>query len=375
MKIVIAPDSFKESLSASEVALTIAEAFHSVVPSWSLHTIPMADGGEGTLEVLVDATKGTLFSTTVTGPIGSPKQAQWGLLGDGKTAIIEMAAAAGLADVPAQLRNPMETTSFGVGELIQKALDHGCEKCWVAFGGSATVDGGLGMLQALGMEIADRSGHSVSRGGKGLRQVERIQAGPSTERRERCTFVGLCDVENPLIGADGAAQVFGPQKGASFTMVQELELGLENWARFGPPHLATQAKTGAAGGLAYALAAHLGAPLKSGFEIISETLNLRKRMEDADLVITGEGQINSQSAHGKVPSGVARMAKDFNVPVIAIAGQMGSGFEQVFATGVQAVFSICPGPGSLQESLDNAKPYLFRTCQEIAKTLKIGSKL
>ena len=375
MKILVAPDSFKESLSAVEAAAAICRGFESVFPEAQIVALPMADGGEGTLDALLSATEGERRTARVRGPLGSIVEASWGMLGDGRTAIIEMAQASGLHLVPREQRNPLNSSSEGVGDLILAALTAGAKHCLISLGGSATVDGGLGMLRALGVKCLDADGELVVGGGGALNSIRSVHSEALHPILQSCSFTVLADVENPAVGPLGAARVFAPQKGADPVMVVELERGLEHWTQLVNPALATKSRSGAAGALGFALAAFLGASLRSGVEVVAETLGLGKACSEASIVITGEGCINFQTPHGKVPSGVAAVAKRWKRPVLAIAGTLGDGYEAVLDAGIDAVFSISPGPGTLEHSIEHAKVYLERASQQIARTLKVGREL
>jgi len=324
MKIVIAPDSFKESLSAFQAARAIEKGFRDVFPEAEYVLIPMADGGEGTVQSLVDATGGTVIEKRVTGPLGEPVDAFFGLLGDGKTAVIEMAAASGLHLVPNEKRNPLLTTTRGTGELIRAALDKGVEHLIIGVGGSATNDGGAGMIQALGGRLLDQKRQEIAPGGGHLSELAEIDLSSLDSRLKKVKIDVACDVDNPLTGPNGASAVFGPQKGATPEMVRQLD---ENLSRFADVVEQTLEKpirhvpgAGAAGGLGAGLLAFLDAELKRGVEIVLEAVQFQERVKDASLVITGEGRIDGQTISGKTPIGVAKAAKQYGIPVIGIAG-------------------------------------------------------
>ena len=322
MKIVIAPDSYKESLTAIEVATEIEAGFREIFPQAKYVKLPMADGGEGTVAALVAATGGSLVAQEVTGPLGEPIEAYYGLTGDGKTAVIEMAAACGLALVAPQLRNPLKSTTYGVGELIKGALDAGISHLIIGIGGSATTDGGAGMLQALGANLLDHGGHEIGFGGGAWVDLDRIDISNLDSRLKRCRMETACDVDNPLTGPKGASAVFGPQKGATPEMVAQLDDNLAHFAALIDRDLGVQVDNlpgaGAAGGMGAALRAFCGSVLRPGIDIVMETVGLEGAVQGADLVITGEGRIDSQTIHGKAPIGVARVAKRFGKPVIAM---------------------------------------------------------
>ena len=375
MKIVIAPDSFKECLTAAQVAQAIETGLKQVLPDAVYVKVPVADGGEGTLQSLVDATGGKLIETMVTGPMGEPVPACFGLLGDGETAVIEMARASGIELVPADQRNPLISTTAGTGELILSALDHGIKRMIVGIGGSATNDGGAGMMQALGVRLLDRDGNDLPYGGAALAQLVSIDARRMDKRLQSVEFIAACDVDNPLTGANGASAVFGPQKGASPEMVQQLDQALQHYARIIERDLAVgvehQPGAGAAGGMGAALLAFLRAELQPGIDIVMEAVDLAGHMSGADLVITGEGRIDSQTAQGKTPVGVARIAKQFGLPVIALAGSVGSGVEAVYKSGIDALFPTVHGAVPLSEALAKGEENLTRAARNLARTLTL----
>ncbi|MEL4012666.1 glycerate kinase [Dryocola clanedunensis] len=379
MKIVIAPDSYKESLSALEVATQIEAGFREIFPDASYVKLPVADGGEGTVEAMVAATEGSIVEVEVTGPLGKPVDAFYGLSGDGKSAFIEMAAASGLEQVPAAQRNPLLTTSWGTGELIRHALDGGVKHIIIGIGGSATNDGGIGMVQALGAKLVDKQGQALGYGGGELEKLAGIDIGELDKRLQECRIEVACDVTNPLTGEDGASAVFGPQKGATPEMVKRLDEFLAHYARIIARDLDKDVLTldggGAAGGMGAALYAFCGAELRQGIEIVTEALGLDALVRDADLVITGEGRIDSQSIHGKVPVGVARVAKRYGKPVIGIGGSLTADAGVVHEHGVDAVFSVLYTICTLEEALDNAGANLRMAARNIAATLAIGRAL
>jgi glycerate kinase len=379
MKIVIAPDSFKESLSALDVASEIEAGFREIFPTADYLKIPVADGGEGTVDAMIAATGGQRIEIEVTGPLGNPVQAFYGLLGDGKTAVIEMAAASGLELVPPAQRNPLLTTTFGTGQLIRAALDAGARHCIIGLGGSATNDGGAGMLQALGGDLLDTSGKSIPPGGGGLAKLAQIKLAHLDPRLKDCLFEIACDVSNPLLGPQGASAIFGPQKGATPEMVGQLEANLSHFAQlilrdFGLD-LASQPGTGAAGGMSLCLIAFLNGTLRPGVEIVTDAIHLAAAIKDADLVITGEGRIDSQSIRGKTPVGVARLAQAHGVPVIAIGGCLAADTAAVYQHGIDAAFAAVNRPCTLETALNETRQNLRAAARNIAACLKIGSQL
>ena len=371
MKIVIAPDSFKESLTAKQVCEAIEIGFKKVVTDASYHLIPLADGGEGTVQSLIDATDGELAQLVVTGPLGSPVNAFYGLLGDKRTAVIEMAAASGLMHIEKLERDPKNTTSYGTGELIKAALDSGIKRLIIGLGGSATNDGGIGMLASLGARITDVNGKEVSLTGAGLQYINHIDITGLDKRLEQCEIMIACDVDNPLCGPNGASAIFGPQKGASNEDVHLLDAGLLHYSQKVEEqfklNLKDNAGMGAAGGLAMSLVAFSNAQMKSGIELVLNTVKFNKQLEGADLVITGEGQIDAQTVHGKTPMGVAQAAKKFNLPVIAIAGSLGDNYQAVYGCGIDAVFAATPKAMPLKEALINASENVSNLAENIAK--------
>ncbi|WP_318444178.1 glycerate kinase [Photobacterium leiognathi] len=370
MKIIIAPDSYKECLTAMEVATAIENGFRQVIPNAEYIKLPMADGGEGTVQSLVDASNGTIIEHSVTGPLGEQVNGFFGLMGDGKTAIIEMAAASGLHLVSPELRNPMLTTSFGTGELILAALDKGVEHIIVGIGGSATNDGGIGMAQALGVRFLDENNKQISYSGGALDRLHRIDISNIDPRLVSVKLEVACDVDNPLCGEKGASQVFGPQKGATPEMVTQLDNNLAHYAEIIKRDLGKDVKdmagAGAAGGMGAALLGLFNAQLRPGIEIVMDAVNLADVLQDADLVITGEGRIDSQTIHGKTPIGVARAAKRFNKPVIGIAGSLSYDCNVVHEHGIDAVFSVVPRSVSLAEALAEAAINVELTARNVA---------
>lgn len=375
MKIVIAPDSFKESLTALEVANAIERGFKRIFPNAEYVKLPMADGGEGTVQSLVDATRGRLIEAEVTAPLGNQVKSFFGLSGDGKTAIIEMAAASGLHLVPMDERNPCQTTSFGTGELIKQALDLGVQHIILGIGGSATNDGGAGMLQALGLRLLDKNGQSIGFGGTALSNLAEIQLADLDPRLQHVQIEVACDVNNPLCGERGAAAIFGPQKGATPEMVKELDAALAHFAEIADRDCGKQIKeqsgAGAAGGMGGGLLLLPNVQLKAGVQIVLDNLKFAEQVKDADLVITGEGRMDAQSILGKTPIGVARTAKQFNRPVIAIAGCLREDYEVVYEHGIDAVFPIIRNLGDLPTILKQGEQNLISTAQNVARLLSL----
>ncbi|EIV6181948.1 glycerate kinase [Klebsiella aerogenes] len=378
MKIVIAPDSYKESLSALDVATAIETGFREIYPHAEYVKVPVADGGEGTVEAMVAATQGHIVQVSVTGPLGEPVNAFYGLSGDMRCAYIEMAAASGLESVPPTRRNPLLTTSWGTGELIRHALDAGVSQIIIGIGGSATNDGGAGMAQALGAKLLSAGQQQIAPGGGALETLARIDLSELDPRLADCRIDVACDVTNPLTGPQGASAVFGPQKGATAAMIERLDRGLQHFAQIIDRDLDIDVLSleggGAAGGMGAALYAFCGANLRPGIEIVTDALGLADLVADADLVITGEGRIDSQTIHGKVPVGVAKVAKRFNVPVIGIAGSLTADVGVVHQHGLDAVFSVLYSVCTLDEALANAAANVRMTARNVAAVLQMGGK-
>lgn len=376
-KIVIAPDSFKGSMAAKEVCDAVEKGIKAVVPEIEIEKIPLADGGEGTVETLVDATGGKLVPLDVVDPLGNLRESYFGILGDGETAVIEMALASGLTLVPKEKRNPLLTTTYGTGQLIKGALDWGCRKFIIGIGGSATNDGGVGMAQALGIKFLDEQGKEIGYGGGKLGSLARIDCSNMDKRIQEGEFKVACDVDNPLCGAKGASAVFGPQKGATPQMVKNLDDSLAHLARIIKRDLgkdvADKPGAGAAGGLGAGLLAFCDARLEKGIDLIFAATKIAEKMEGADLVITGEGQMDFQTAHGKVPYGVALMAQEKNIPVVALVGTIGTGVDILYEAGINGIFSIVEGPMSLQECMENGAGLTERAASRLMRILQISS--
>lgn len=376
MKILIAPDSYKGSLSALEVCEGIERGIKRVYPSAEIIKIPMADGGEGTVQSLVEGTGGKIVNVKAHDPLMREIQSYYGILGDGKTAIIEMAAASGLPLISIAERNPAITTTYGTGEIIRHALDMGCRNIIIGIGGSATNDGGAGMIKALGVRLLNEKGDEIGHGGGSLKDLKSIDISGLDDRIKNCRITAACDVNNPLCGLKGASYVFGPQKGADEKMVEMLDNCLLNYAEVIKKDLGRDIKdipgSGAAGGLGGGLLAFLNAKLKRGIDIVIETTKLEENIKDCDLVITGEGLIDYQTAFGKTPYGVATTAKKFNIPVIAICGGIGKDVEGLYDKGFVSIFSIVDGPMELNEAIQNAHKLLENTTERIMRLLKLS---
>ena len=376
MNIVIAPDSFKESLTALEVAVAIKTGFERIFPNAEYQLVPMADGGEGTVQSLADATQGSLQKIAVIAPLANTVEAFWGLSGDKQTAFIEMAAASGLHLVAPEQRNPLVTTSYGTGELIKAALDLGVKKIILGIGGSATNDGGVGMLQVLGIRFLNAQQQEIGFGGEQLAFISQIDLSALDPRLAQVEIEVACDVNNPLCGEYGASAIFGPQKGATAAMVEQLDKALAHFAQVVKSQLgkeiALHAGAGAAGGMGAGLLLLPNVRLKSGVQIVIETTHLQDKISQADLVITGEGRMDAQSIAGKTPIGVARLAKELNKPVIAIVGSLREDYSVVYQHGIHAVFPIIRQLSSLDELLKQGKENLISTAENVARVIKLS---
>ncbi|ENM5742112.1 glycerate kinase [Vibrio metoecus] len=371
MKVVIAPDSFKESLTAKQVCDAIQAGLARVWNDAKFVAIPVADGGEGTVQSLVDATQGRIVDVNVMGPQGKRVDAFYGILGDNQTAVIEMAAASGLYHVPITQRDPKLTTSFGTGELMVHALDQGITKLIIGLGGSATNDGGVGMLAALGAQFTNAEGAPIQLTGGGLRELSKVDLSHFDPRLQHCDLLVACDVNNPLCGPKGASAVFGPQKGASPDDVQLLDDALQRFGLLSEQvtgkAVLNSAGAGAAGGMGAALLAYTHATLRPGIEIVLETVQFAHQVCDADVVITGEGRIDSQTVQGKTPMGVAKVAKRFGVPVIALCGCTGDNYQAAYQCGIDAIFAAVPRAMSLEEALIESDVNLVDLAENVAR--------
>jgi glycerate 2-kinase len=376
MKIIIAPNTFKGSLPADEVAAHISAGIKRALPSAQIVELPIADGGDGTLDLIINAAGGTFIEQDVTGPLGETFRAAYGILPDGATAVVEMAAASGLRLVPPDRLDPMRATTYGTGELIRAALDRGCQRVIVGVGGSATVDGGIGMAQALGARLLDADGNDIPFGGGGLGAIKRIDLAGLHPRVRDAEIIVACDVENPLVGPEGAAPIFGPQKGASPEMVETLAAYLENYARIVARdtghQIADLPGAGAAGGLAGGLVAFLSAKIESGARVLLDLMGMDAHLQDADLVITGEGRIDGQTAYGKGPAAVAKLAKKHNLPVIGIAGCLADDAAVVYAHGIDGLISTVCCPMSLDEAMQSAAPLVEAAAERAIRLVMIG---
>ena len=381
MKAVIAIDSLKGSLSSMEAGYAAADGIRRVHgQDAEIIVRPLADGGEGTVEALVSGMNGIIQNVMVTGPLGTPVNCEYGIIESSHTAVIEMSGAAGITLVPDEKRNPLYTTTYGVGEVIKDAISKGCRRFIVGIGGSATNDGGIGMLQALGYGFLDKEGKQVPFGARGLEVLEEITDTYVLPELAECEFRVACDVTNILCGEEGCSAVFGPQKGATPSMIMQMDKWLEKYAALAEKKCtkinANQAGTGAAGGLGFAFLSFTNAVLESGIKIVLEETSLEKYMENADIVITGEGRLDGQTAMGKAPVGVARLAKKHNIPVIAFAGSVTKEAIACNQNGIDAFFPILRGVTTLEDAMkpENAKANMADTVEQVFRLLNIRRK-
>ena len=372
MKIIIAPDSFKGSLSAIGVAAAIDRGVKNAFSEAQTVLLPIGDGGEGTMETLVAATGGRIKKVIVTGPLKNQVEAAYGILGDRKTCVIEMASASGLHLVPEEKLSPLDATTFGTGELIRQALNDGFSSFIIGLGGSATNDGGAGMLQALGLSVLDADGHEIGFGGGELDKVSSLDFKNFDKRISESHFIIASDVQNPLVGPEGASYIFGPQKGASPKDVQLLDRNLLNWGiqilKATGIELLDRPGAGAAGGIGGAFQAFFPAEMKRGVDVVLDYIKLDDQLQGADLVITGEGKVDHQTAFGKTPMGVAQRAKNKNVPTIILAGSVGEGIDVLYDFGVVSIHSIVNRPLTLRESMENTEELLESSAEQIMRT-------
>jgi len=375
MKIAIAPDSFKGTLTALEAADCIERGLMKALDGCEIIKIPMADGGEGTVQALVDATGGEIISSEVVDPLGRKIEAVFGMMGDGETAVIEMAAASGLPLISIEERDPLKTTTFGTGELILEAVKKGAKKIIVGIGGSATVDGGSGMARALGVKFLDEDGKELNGTGGELGRLERIDVSGMDSEITGVEFLVACDVDNPLLGEKGAARVYAPQKGAAPEMVEVLEKNLANFSRVIENDLgkvvANKPGAGAAGGLGAGLMAFLNAELKPGTDIVIDAVKLSEKLKGSKLVITGEGQLDYQTAFGKTPAGVAKAASELGIPVIAIGGQIGDDVSNIYSCGIKAYFSSLARIVSEKDIKENAGKRLTECSEQVGRLIHL----
>jgi len=372
--IVLAPDSFKESLTAKEVCEAMERGIKKGSPDVTCIHVPMADGGEGTMQSLVDATGGTVYTRRVSGPMGHPVMASYGISGDGSTGILEMASASGIHLVPPGERNPLAASTYGTGELIRACLDHGIRKLLIGIGGSATNDGGAGVVQALGGRLLDAEGKELAYGGGELGRLAQVDLSDFDSRLRNVQVEVACDVTNPLCGETGASSVFGPQKGATPEMIRLLDRHLRHYAEVIKQELgkdiADVPGAGAAGGLGGGLMAFLNGTLRKGIEMVIDFTGLEDRIRQADMVWTGEGAMDSQTQYGKTPLGVAKVAKRHGKPVVALAGRIGDGAEVLYDLGIDAIFGIMPGASTLEEALAGGRRNVERTSENIIRLMQ-----
>ncbi|HHH6276859.1 TPA: glycerate kinase [Escherichia coli] len=371
---VLAPDSFKESMTAKEVCNAMEKGLRKVFPAANFVHVPMADGGEGTTQSLIDATGGSLYALSVTGPLGETVEASYGIMGNGEIAVIEMASASGIQFVNRGTKNPLVTTTYGTGELIRACLDKGIKKIILGIGGSATNDGGAGMAEALGVRFYDEAGNMLPRGGGALGRLHHIDISGLDDRLAQVDIQVACDVINPLCGEQGASAIFGPQKGATPEMVMQLDNNLAHYAAVIRNQLGKEIAdvpgAGAAGGLGAGLMAFTHCTLRKGIDIVVELSGLRDKLVGADFCFTGEGRIDYQTKFGKTPYGVARTAKAQGVPVIAVSGCVGEGVEVLYDEGIDTIFGIIPRADNIEALLKDGPINMERACENIARLLK-----
>ncbi len=373
--IVLAPDSFKESMTAKEACEAMERGIKKVNANIRCIHVPMADGGEGTMQSLVDATGGEIYSLNVIGPLGNEVKAMYGILGDGETGVLEMASASGIHLVAAEKRNPLVTTTFGTGQLIKACLDHGVKKLLIGIGGSATNDGGAGVIQALGGKLLDKEGKELGFGGGELGKLTIIDLTNFDERLKDVEIEVACDVNNPLCGERGASNVFGPQKGATPEMISVLDLNLSHYSSVIKEQMNKDVLdipgAGAAGGLGAGLMAFLNGKLKKGIDMVIEYSGLEEKVKSADMVWTGEGSIDFQTQYGKTPLGVATIAKNYNKPVVALAGKIGEDIDILYSKGIDSIFGIMKGVTTIEEALEKGKENIERTAENIIRMINI----
>ena len=379
MKIVVAPQAFKGSISALDAATAMTGGIGRVLPEAEVVAVPVADGGDGTLDTLVEGSGGEIHSIEVTGPLGERRIAEWGAMGDGVTAVVEMARTSGLALVPEESRNPLITTTYGLGEAILSAADAGYRRFIVGIGGSATNDAGAGMAQALGIRLLDGSGRDLAPGGAVLSELKSIELSGLSATISECEFLVACDVNNPLTGPTGASAIYGPQKGATPAMIERLDAALSHFAEVVARDIGVEisdvAGSGAAGGLGGGLIAFVNGQLRAGVDIVLDTVRLDDHLPGCDLVITGEGSLDHSTIYNKAPVGVAARARRLNIPVIGISGSLGAGFQDVHEHGIDALTSITPGPVTLAEASNRAAELIADATEQSIRLLMVGSRV
>ncbi len=378
MKIVIAPDSFKDCLEAVDVATYLEKGIKRVVKDVDVEKIPVADGGEGFVQTMLSALGGNRIELTVQGPLYKKVKAFYGILEDGKTAVIEMASASGIEHLKPEERNALLTSTFGTGELMKDAMEKGCRKIIIGIGGSATNDGGTGMAKALGYKFLDENGIELPEGGGALNQLCSIDKSGVFELVNETQVLVACDVTNPLVGERGASVVYGAQKGASPEMIKQLDKNLEHFAQIVKNDLGVDVLDlpggGAAGGLGAGLVAFCGGKLQAGFDIVKDQTGLDEAIKDADIVFTGEGKMDAQTKQGKTPWGVALIAKKYNKPLFAVAGFLGEGYRDLYDEGFSSIFALPNGPITLEESIQNASELLADAGERIMRTFLVKNK-
>ncbi len=379
VKIVIAPQTFKGSISALDVAKAMREGVRRVISDVEIAIVPVADGGDGTLETLVEVSGGEIRHSEVTGPLGEQITAQWGAMGDGNTAVIEMARTSGLALVPVEKRDPLITTTYGLGEAIGHALEAGFRRFIIGIGGSATNDAGAGMAQALGVHLLDRNGEDLAFGGAALARLDRLDVSGLNTAAKESEFMVACDVNNPLTGPTGASAIYGPQKGATPQIVAELDAALGHFAKVVKRDIGSDINevpgAGAAGGLGGGLIAFLNGDLRAGVDIVLDTVGLDAQLDGADLVITGEGSLDHSTIYNKAPVGVAERAKMRDIPVVAVSGSLGEGYHDVHHHGIDAVSAITYAPMTLDDASERAAELIANATEEMLRFMKVGSRV
>lgn len=378
MKILIAPQAFKGSISAVDAASAMREGVLRVLPEAEVSAVAVADGGDGTLETLVEGSGGEIHHIEVTGPLGERRPAEWGAMGDGATAVIEMARTSGLALVPDEKRNPLITTTFGLGEAIIHAIDAGYRRFIIGIGGSATNDAGAGMAQALGVRLLDSDGSDLEFGGAALSRLNHIDMSGLNDTVRSCDFLVACDVNNPLTGPTGASAIYGPQKGATPEMIESLDAALLHFAEVVKRDIGVEINdipgSGAAGGLGGGMIAFTNGELRAGVDIVLDTVRLDDYLPGCDLVITGEGSMDHSTIYNKAPVGVAERAKRLGIPVVGISGSLGAGFQDVHEHGIDALAAITPGPMTLEEASERAAELISNATEQVLRFLKAGSQ-
>ena len=377
MRILIAPQAFKGSISAVDAAAAMREGVLRVLPDAEISAVAVADGGDGTLETLVEGSGGEIHYIDVTGPLGERRTAEWGAMGDGATAVIEMARTSGLALVPDEKRDPLITTTFGLGEAIVHAIDAGYRRFIIGIGGSATNDAGAGMAQALGVRLLDDAGRDLDFGGAALSRLNRIDMSGLNDTVRSCEFLVACDVNNPLTGPTGASAIYGPQKGATPEMIERLDAALLHFAEVVKRDIGAEINdipgAGAAGGLGGGMIAFTNGELRAGVDIVLETVRLDDHLAGCNLVITGEGSMDHSTIYNKAPVGVAERAKNLGIPVVGISGSLGAGFQDVHEHGIDALAAITPGPMTLDEASERASELISNATEQALRFMKAGS--